>query len=87
MNERDTAAGLLDAPWPPVYPKQPGEPPGWRRAGPRRPDQAGDRVIGPSNCIAHHDAKMLNAGMRTTIDFLMIFTLRPLRSPGIHISR
>ena len=24
---RDTAAGLLDAPWPPVYPKQPGEPP------------------------------------------------------------
>jgi DNA ligase D len=27
MNERDTASGLLDAPWPPVYPKQPGEPP------------------------------------------------------------
>ena len=21
------AAGLMDAPWPPVYPKQPGEPP------------------------------------------------------------
>ncbi len=27
MSERDRAAGLLDAPWPPVYPKQPGEPP------------------------------------------------------------
>jgi DNA ligase D len=27
MNERDMAAGLMDAPWPPVYPKQPGEPP------------------------------------------------------------
>ena len=27
MNERDTANGLLDAPWPPVYPKQPNEPP------------------------------------------------------------
>jgi DNA ligase D len=27
MHERDLAAGLLDAPWPPVYPKQPGEPP------------------------------------------------------------
>jgi hypothetical protein len=27
MNDRDMAAGLLDAPWPPVYPKQPGEPP------------------------------------------------------------
>lgn len=27
MHERDMAAGLLDAPWPPVYPKQPGEPP------------------------------------------------------------
>ncbi len=27
MSERDLAAGLMDAPWPPVYPKQPGEPP------------------------------------------------------------
>jgi DNA ligase D len=27
MHERDLANGLLDAPWPPVYPKQPGEPP------------------------------------------------------------
>ena len=27
LPERDRAAGLADAPWPPVYPKQPGEPP------------------------------------------------------------
>ncbi|GAA2803284.1 non-homologous end-joining DNA ligase [Saccharopolyspora taberi] len=27
MSRRDLAAGLGDAPWPPVYPKQPGEPP------------------------------------------------------------
>ena len=27
MHERDRASGLLDAPWPPVYPKMPGEPP------------------------------------------------------------
>jgi DNA ligase D len=27
MAERDREAGLADAPWPPVYPKQPGEPP------------------------------------------------------------
>ena len=27
MHQRDGAAGLLDAPWPPVYPKMPGEPP------------------------------------------------------------
>ncbi len=27
MHERDRAAGLPDAPWPPVYPKMPGEPP------------------------------------------------------------
>jgi DNA ligase D len=27
MHARDRAAGLLDAPWPPVYPKQPDEPP------------------------------------------------------------
>ncbi|QBI19870.1 ATP-dependent DNA ligase [Egibacter rhizosphaerae] len=27
MNERDRANGLMDAPWPPVYPKMPDEPP------------------------------------------------------------
>ncbi|MBV8386126.1 MAG: non-homologous end-joining DNA ligase [Acidimicrobiia bacterium] len=27
LHERDLAAGLQDAPWPPVYPKMPGEPP------------------------------------------------------------
>jgi len=27
MHERDMAAGMMDAPWPPVYPKQPNEPP------------------------------------------------------------
>jgi DNA primase len=27
MYERDLADGLTDAPWPPVYPKMPGEPP------------------------------------------------------------
>ena len=27
LYERDRAAGLMDAPWPPVYPKQPDEPP------------------------------------------------------------
>jgi hypothetical protein len=27
MHERDSAAGLPDAAWPPVYPKMPGEPP------------------------------------------------------------
>jgi DNA ligase D len=27
MNARDRGSGLLDAPWPPVYPKQPDEPP------------------------------------------------------------
>ncbi|MGH3029222.1 MAG: non-homologous end-joining DNA ligase [Gaiellaceae bacterium] len=33
LHERDRAAGLKDAPWPPVYPKQPDEPP---RVAPRR---------------------------------------------------
>jgi DNA ligase D len=27
LHERDTKAGLVDAPWPPQYPKMPGEPP------------------------------------------------------------
>jgi DNA ligase D-like protein (predicted polymerase) len=33
LSRRDAAAGLLDAPWPPVYPKMPGEP---RRVAPSR---------------------------------------------------
>jgi hypothetical protein len=37
MAERDQAAGLPDAPWPPVYPKQPGEQP---RVAPSRARKA-----------------------------------------------
>jgi DNA ligase D len=36
MHEADMAAGLMDAPWPPVYPKQPNEPP---RVAPSRARQ------------------------------------------------
>jgi DNA ligase D len=39
LHERDRAAGLLDAPWPPVYPKQPDEPP---RVAPSRARQNPD---------------------------------------------
>ena len=38
MNERDLASGLMDAPWPPVYPKQPGEPPRVAPSRARKPD-------------------------------------------------
>jgi DNA ligase D len=38
MSERDLASGLLDAPWPPVYPKQPGEPPRVAPSRARKPD-------------------------------------------------
>ena len=34
---RDEAAGLPDAPWPPVYPKQPGEPPSVAPSRARKP--------------------------------------------------
>ena len=37
MHRKDAAAGLLDAPWPPVYPKMPGEPP---RVAPSRARKA-----------------------------------------------
>jgi DNA ligase D len=37
LHRRDTAAGLMDAPWPPVYPKMPGEPP---RVAPSRAKKA-----------------------------------------------
>jgi DNA ligase D len=36
LHERDMANGLMDAPWPPVYPKQPNEPP---RVAPSRARQ------------------------------------------------
>src|SRR4051794_39187681 len=38
LHERDRAAGLMDAPWPPVYPKQPDEPP---RVAPSRARKEG----------------------------------------------
>src|SRR3954451_7211759 len=38
MHERDRANGLHDAPWPPVYPKQPDEPPRVAPSRARRPD-------------------------------------------------
>lgn len=38
LHERDMGAGLLDAPWPPVYPKQPNEPP---RVAPSRAKKPG----------------------------------------------
>lgn len=37
LHERDRAAGIPDAPWPPVYPKMPGEPP---RVAPSRARKA-----------------------------------------------
>ena len=37
LHERDREAGLPDAPWPPVYPKMPGEPP---RVAPSRARRA-----------------------------------------------
>ena len=37
LHERDMAAGLADAPWPPVYPKMPNEPP---RVAPSRAKKA-----------------------------------------------
>jgi DNA primase len=40
LHERDRAAGLADAPWPPVYPKMPGEPPRVAPSRARRPEDA-----------------------------------------------
>ena len=41
MHERDLASGLTDAPWPPVYPKMPGEPP---RVAPSRAKKAAKKA-------------------------------------------
>jgi DNA ligase D len=50
MHERDLASGLTDAPWPPVYPKMPGEPP---RVAP-------SRAKGPAKKKAGNAAKRKN---------------------------
>jgi DNA ligase D len=39
MHERDRANGLLDAPWPPVYPKMPDEPPRVAPSRARKPER------------------------------------------------
>jgi DNA ligase D len=41
LHERDMAAGLMDAPWPPVYPKQPNEPPRVAPSRAKKPKAAG----------------------------------------------
>jgi DNA ligase D len=41
LHESDMAAGLQDAPWPPVYPKMPNEPPRVARSRARKPDTGG----------------------------------------------
>jgi len=41
LHERDRAGGLKDAPWPPVYPKQPDEPPRVAPSRARAADSAG----------------------------------------------
>jgi DNA ligase D len=40
LHERDLAAGLVDAPWPPQYPKMPGEPSRVAPSRARKPDPA-----------------------------------------------
>jgi hypothetical protein len=40
LYERDLASGLQDAPWPPVYPKMPGEPPRVAPSRARKPAAA-----------------------------------------------
>jgi DNA ligase D len=40
MSRRDLASGLVDAPWPPVYPKMPGEPPRVAPSRARKPREA-----------------------------------------------
>ena len=48
MHERDRADGLIDAPWPPVYPKQPDEPPRVAPSRARKPDSANRRRMAPA---------------------------------------
>jgi DNA primase len=44
MHERDRAAGIPDAPWPPVYPKMPGEPPRVAPSRARPAQEAGPKT-------------------------------------------
>lgn len=42
LHEQDMERGLADAPWPPVYPKMPGEPPRVAPSRARKPHADGD---------------------------------------------
>jgi hypothetical protein len=48
LHERDRAAGIPDAPWPPVYPKMPGEPPRVAPSRARKPPAARPKA-GPTS--------------------------------------
>ena len=53
MHERDRDNGLMDAPWPPVYPKMPDEPP---RVQPSKKNEANweTDADGSERRIEHH---------------------------------
>jgi DNA ligase D-like protein (predicted polymerase) len=64
MSARDLASGLQDAPWPPVYPKMPGEPPRVAPSRARKPDADGAPAKKTAKKTAAKTAKQ--AAKRTT---------------------
>ena len=49
MVRRDQAAGLPDAPWPPVYPKMAGEPPRVSRSRAKKPKPGTEPASEPTS--------------------------------------
>ena len=62
MYERDLASGLQDAPWPPVYPKMPGEPP---RVAPSRARKEPPDNAPPAKKTAKKATSKSQTGKRT----------------------
>ncbi len=46
LHRRDEEAGMVDAPWPPQYPKMPGEPPRVAPSRARKPEPGGEPTAG-----------------------------------------
>jgi DNA ligase D len=80
LYERDLASGLQDAPWPPVYPKMPGEPP---RVAPSRARKPAPTDGDDEPAKKTKSAKKASTAKKTTAAKKPAATKKPVRKRGV----